>query len=131
MGEKSWKLLAVSLFLLACTGGILLGFSGGPPLGSTGDFGEDSCNQPGCHSGNNLNAPGGTLTITGVPANYTPGNLYTITVTINRTNQRRWGFMLSARAVNTAAQAGTLIVTSQLNNQTGTQSGIQYITHTQ
>ncbi len=128
----AWKMSLWSFFLVCCSGGILLAFSEGPPPGTTGDsfFGEPSCNQQGCHTGNPVNAPGGSLTISGVPAQYTPGNTYTITVTISRTGQMRWGFELAVRSATTKAQAGTIVATDTLNTQIVTQNGIQYIEHT-
>src|SRR6185503_1360762 len=100
------------LFLLACTVLILRAETLQPPLAHTGDFGQPSCNTSGCHVGNPVNATGGSLTITGVPAEYTPGTTYPITVTINRTNQRRWGFELTTRVPPGGAQAGNLVVTN-------------------
>ncbi len=125
-----WKVrAALGLALLITWIGIVLANFTGPPLGVTGDFGERSCNQSDCHEGNPINATGGSLTISGVPAQYVPGQTYTITVTINRTNQRRWGFELAVRAVSNGLQAGTLIVTNGSITQIRTQNGIQYISH--
>src|SRR5207247_6687107 len=50
--------------------------------------------------------------------------------TINRANQRRWGFELAVRAVSSGQQAGTLVVTNPSVTQVRTSSsGIQYISH--
>ena len=111
----------------ACTTGIILAFSSGPPLARTGDFGENTCLE--CHLGNSLNAPGGSLSISGVPANYEPGQTYQIQVTVMRSGQQRWGFELATRAVSNAQQAGTLVSTDA-NTQISSFNGIQYITHT-
>lgn len=116
--------------LLACTALILRAETLQPPLAHTGDFGQPSCNTSGCHVGNPVNATGGSLTITGVPAEYTPGSTYPITVTINRTNMRRWGFELTARVASGGAQAGSLVVTNSNFTQVDTEAGIQYMTHT-
>jgi len=115
-------------YVLACACGLLLAFSGGPSPGLTGDFGQLNCTD--CHTGNPLNAAGGTLSIEGLPAQYNPGQTYPITVRISKSGQQRWGFQLSARFASGGAQAGTLIVTSAATTQILTQSNIQYIEHT-
>ena len=127
-----WKVTLTIFFLFCSTGSILLALSEGPPAGTTGDsfFSEPSCNQSGCHVGNSINAPGGSLTITGVPAQYQPGQTYPIHVTISKSGQRRWGFELAVRAASTKAQAGTIAVTDTANTQIATLNGVQYIEHT-
>jgi hypothetical protein len=117
----------LKLLLVACTVGTLLAFSSGPPLGLTGAFGESTCLI--CHAGNSLNSAGGTLTISNVPQNYTPGQTYQIQVALTRNGQQRWGFELAARAASNGQQAGTLAPTSG-TTQVTTFSGVQYITHT-
>ena len=104
--NAAWKVALVLIFLFCCTGGVLLALSEGPPPATSGDsfFSEPSCNQAGCHTGNPLNASGGSLTITGVPAQYVPGTTYPIRVTISKTGQRRWGFELAVRAANTSCR---------------------------
>ncbi|MBI4471648.1 MAG: hypothetical protein HY646_03205 [Acidobacteria bacterium] len=111
----------------------LLANSAGPPLAHTGDFGQANCNTTGCHLGNPLNVTtgslAGSLTLS-VPAEYEPGKTYMITVTLNKPNQRRWGFELSARADSSGAQAGILASTNLFTQVPLPQEGIQYITHT-
>ena len=70
-------------------------FKEGPYPNVTGGFGEQSCHL--CHLDNPVNAPGGTLTLDGVPSTYVPGEKYHITVTIAREGLRRGGFEISAR----------------------------------
>ncbi len=123
------KLGAFLFYLLASTCGLLLAFSTGPLPGRTGDFGEPSCTE--CHTSFPVNTPGGTLTISGVPPQYSPGQTYPITVTISKNGQRRWGFELSARSAGSGAQAGSLIVSDPANTQIKTQNNIQYIEHTE
>jgi hypothetical protein len=72
-----------------------LAFKEGPYPNVTGGFGEQSCRV--CHLDNPLNAPGGSLTISGIPPVYTPGRAYNVTVTINRSGLRRGGFEIAAR----------------------------------
>ena len=57
-------------------------FKEGPYPNVTGGFGEQSCHL--CHLDNPLNAPGGAVTLDGVPPVFTPGQSYPITVTITR-----------------------------------------------
>jgi hypothetical protein len=121
------KDLFLKLLVFACAAGTLWAFSSGPPLSHTGDFGQPTCME--CHLGNSLNAPGGSLSISGVPANYSPGQTYPIQVTVSRSGQQRWGFELATRVVPSGQQAGTLVSTSQITQVTSL-GGIQYITHT-
>ncbi len=70
-------------------------FKEGPYPNVTGGFGEASCHV--CHLDNPINAPGGTLTIEGVPPNYAAGQVYRVTVTLARESLRRGGFEIAAR----------------------------------
>lgn len=123
-----FKLGAGLFYILVCACGLLLAFSSGPVPALTGDFGESNCTE--CHTSFALNAAGGTFTISGVPAQYTPGQVYPITVTLSKSGQRRWGFELSARVAGSSAQAGTLVVTDPSRTQIVALNGIQYIEHT-
>ena len=74
----------------------------------TGGFGEQSCRL--CHLDHPLNAPGGQLTLAGVPPLFTPGEVYPITVTLAREDLRRGGFEIAARFAGgrqKGRQAGT------------------------
>lgn len=126
MKYRGWKLSLVIFFVFCCTGSLLLAFSGGPPTERTGDFGELTCME--CHTGNTLNASGGSFAITGVPAEYQPGQTYPITVSIQKSGQSRWGFELAVRVVSSGLQAGTLATTDS-NTQIDSAGGIQYIMH--
>ncbi len=70
-------------------------FKEGPYPNVTGGFGEQTCHL--CHIDNPINAPGGTLTLDGVPTSFTPAQTYPITVTISRQGLRRGGFEIAAR----------------------------------
>ncbi len=123
------KLPALLFYLFACACGWLLAFSTGPLPARTGDFGEPNCTA--CHTGSPINVTGGSLAVSGVPAQYNPGQTYPISVTISKSGQKRWGFELSVRVVSNGTQAGTLTITDPLNTQIKTQDNIQYIEHTQ
>jgi hypothetical protein len=84
-------------------------YKDGPPLAHTGGFGEPTCRQ--CHSDAGLNEPGGTLTLGGLPATYTPGHTYDLVVGLRRAGMLRGGFELAVRFADGPAagrQAGTL-----------------------
>ncbi len=70
-------------------------FKEGPYPNVTGGFGEQTCRR--CHLDNPLNAPGGAVTLDGVPPAFTPGRTYPVTVTISRQGLRRGGFEIAAR----------------------------------
>ena len=81
----------------------------GPPPAHTGGLGGDTCHL--CHFDNDLDAPGGSLTLTGVPDAFDPSATYRITVTLVRPEMGRGGFQLAARVAegdDTGRQAGTL-----------------------
>jgi hypothetical protein len=70
-------------------------FKEGPYPNVTGGFGEQSCHL--CHVDNPINAPGGAVSIEGVPATFVAGQTYPITVTVSREGMRRGGFEIAAR----------------------------------
>ncbi len=53
-----------------------------PPVARTNAPGEGTCT--GCHTGNALNTAGGSVTIPDLPANFVPGQAYTLTVHVQR-----------------------------------------------
>jgi hypothetical protein len=72
-----------------------LAFKEGPYPNVTGGFGEQSCHL--CHLDNPVNAPGGAVSLEGVPSAYAAGQTYEVTVTISRDGLRRGGFEIAAR----------------------------------
>jgi hypothetical protein len=72
-----------------------LAFKEGPYPNVTGGFGEQSCHL--CHLDNPLNAPGGSVQLSGTPRTYVAGQTYPITITVRREDVRRAGFEISAR----------------------------------
>ena len=88
-------LIGVAALRLSSGRATAAAFKEGPYPNVTGGFGEQSCRL--CHLDNPLNAPGGSLTLGGVPPIFTPGATYPITVTIAREDMRRSGFEISAR----------------------------------
>jgi hypothetical protein len=110
--------------------GLLFGYVTGPDPASNGIFGDTAaCATSGCHTGtNNLNSSTGSMSISGLPANWTPGQTYPLTISISRTGAVLFGFQLSAVIDATNAQAGTLTPgNSRVKVITG--GGIQYAEH--
>ena len=97
----------------------------------TGGFGEMTCHQ--CHWENPVNDPAGQLRLDGVPASYTPGERYLITVTLARPGIRRAGFQLAARQVGIKTSAGANAGSLQAMDaavQRVEEKGVTYIQHT-
>src|SRR5262250_632537 len=92
--------LKISTILLFCALFVTFGLKGprvkaystGPDPARTGAPGEQTCAMAACHIGTPINSGGGTLTITGVPTNYSPNQEVNITVTISQANRVRFGF---------------------------------------
>lgn len=103
-------------------------FSSGPPDGRAAappDF--TACNV--CHTGTALNGGDGSLAISGLPAEYTPGATYTVTVTLEDPGQKRWGFELTA--VDAAgAGAGTFVITDPVHTMRSVSGGREYVKQT-
>ena len=93
----------------------------------TGGFGEMTCHQ--CHSQNPLNEPAGRLTLSGIPATYTPGERYLITVAVAHPQLVRAGFQVSAR-FETGGNAG-MFTASDVRTEAIPDDGgrITYIQH--
>ena len=67
----------------------------GPPTAHAGGFGGETCHA--CHFENELDEPGGSLTLDGVPDTFDPSVVYRITVSLERPGMGRAGFQLAAR----------------------------------
>src|SRR3954469_14834071 len=87
-------LIPVAAFVIALPLAVSA-FKEGPYPNVTGGFGEQSCHL--CHLDNPINAPGGIVKIAGVPASFTAGQVYPITITLKREEMRRGGFEIAAR----------------------------------
>ena len=101
-------------------------YAEGPPPGFSGGFKEESCH--GCHFHAEPNAGGGRVTIEGMPARFTAGQRYALTITLTRAGMKRAGFQLTARFKDGGAQAGTLAPGPGEADRVGVerQSGVQY-----
>jgi hypothetical protein len=117
----------------ACAAGlaatVAYGFASGPPAGHTGAPGEQTCIQ--CHSGT-LNSGPGSITITGVPDSYEPGQEFTLTVRVQHPDRRRWGFQITALDAENRP-AGTLAAVNRnltrVISGTGSLEGRTYVEH--
>ncbi|MGH9803100.1 MAG: choice-of-anchor V domain-containing protein [Blastocatellia bacterium] len=109
------------------------GIPGGQPLSRTGAPSELTCAIAACHIGSAVNSGGGTLTITGMPANYTLNQDYDITITLAQNGRSRFGFQATV-IDETGKEAGTITVTDSRISQPA--SGVvggnprRYISHT-
>ncbi len=110
--------------------GYLFAYILGPDPASNGVFGNAlACAAAGCHTGASVNSSGGSVTLSGLPATWTPGQTYALSVTIARTGQRVFGFQLSAVTDSTNQQAGVLAAGNS-RVQVVTAGGVQYAQHT-
>jgi len=106
-------------------------FSRGAPTDRNGLNGQ-YCTA--CHRTNDLNAPGGSVSVTGLPSAWIPGNVYPLRVVIVREGSMRWGFEMSAVDAS-GQQAGEFIAGSDDRSQVVTAADVngrqvQFITHT-
>lgn len=97
----------------------------------TGGFGEMTCHQ--CHSENPLNELSGRITLSGIPATYTPGERYMITVAVVRPQLIKAGFQMSARfsgGENAGHNAGAFLPADEMTEAIPDDGGrITYIQH--
>jgi hypothetical protein len=100
----------------------------GPPPGFSSGFGEDHCQA--CHFGDRVNPSPGSLTIS-APERYSPGETYTVMVTLTRPGMAIGGFQLTARFEDGGAQAGTVALSEgdQDRVKVVTDRGVQYAYH--
>jgi hypothetical protein len=118
-----FKLLLSMLSLTAIIGltGATMTDSG--KAGKTGSPGESTCVS--CHSDYALNSGSGTMVLSGIPATYTPGDTYHMTLTIAHPGAQVFG--LGLEALNTSrANAGTFTITNSTETHTlsSTVSGV-------
>ena len=102
------------MLLLIALPPALSAYRDGPPANMTGALGDTSCHQ--CHLDNPLNAPGGALSVAGVPPVYTAGRTYRMTVRLERDGMRSGGFQVAARFASGARsgrQAGAWRILDQ------------------
>ncbi len=107
---KTKHTFAFTLVLGLVWAGILFAHATGPDPGVNGVVVGTTCNQSGCHNTFALNSGTGSVVIGGLPATWTPGQTYPLTVTV--TGGVRYGFQFSAVGNTSGTQAGTLLAAS-------------------
>jgi hypothetical protein len=135
------KLSAVLVFTASLAAVSLVGgrmsavaSSDGPPPSFTSAPGEANCSA--CHASNTVNDGLGSIQISGVPANYAPGQQIQLTVTMARDDATIYGFQMTA-IDSTGVKAGTFSLPAQVpaelqlrDNLVGGNLMRQYIEHT-
>ena len=119
---------AVLVLLFVTSPSNAFAFSFGPPEEKTGAPNEGTCADANCHTGNDLNASGGSLMLA-IPETYEPNQVYEIVVSLARDGQSRWGFEMTALDDN-GASAGSFEVSDATNTQLKAANSKQYIMHT-
>jgi hypothetical protein len=105
----------------------------GPTPSHTGAPDEANCTA--CHGDFPVNSGTGSVTITGVPANYTPNQQYQITVRTSQVGATIYGFQMTA-VDSLGRKAGTYTLPSQMPARLQLDKGFvgnnfrQYIEHT-
>ena len=141
-GSKRAKLLAVFAVSVIALIGLsnashnstnVSASASGPTPSHTNAPGETNCTA--CHSDFPVNTGTGNVTITGVPANYLPGQTFTITAKTSQADAVIYGFQLTA-IDSTGGQIGTFNLPSQNPQQLQVLNGLvdgmvrQYVEHT-
>jgi hypothetical protein len=117
--NRLYKVLTIcSLLIILGTSAIKsVQSSGAAPAGYTGATGN-TCNTANCHTGNALNAAGGSVVATGLPTvagGYTLAKVYSFSLTITHSlsNRKRWGFAI--KAINASGTAVGTFTTTNIN----------------
>ncbi|MBI1748385.1 MAG: hypothetical protein HYR55_17650 [Acidobacteria bacterium] len=129
--RKNLKTVIKTAVLLLLGTSLLYAFTSGAPPRYTGGFEDNTCAM--CHNSYDLDSGrdlDGTFDIIGVPDQYTPGEVYPITVTIAQPAQKKWGFQLAVRAQDTGEQAGIIEITDSRNTVVDVSQGVQFINQT-
>ena len=119
---------AFSLFLMTWAA-LLWGNSMGPPADRSGVSGV-TCSTSGCHNDFSANAGEGSVSITGLPAEWTPGVLYPLQVSVSHSGASLYGFQMTA-VDSTGAQAGGFAIGMGTAIQSGSVGGktIEHMQH--
>jgi hypothetical protein len=107
--RKHYAILFTALSgLIFLTSGV---YNDNGKAGATGSPGALTCQRSGCHTGTELNAGPGSISISSPDMTdweYTPGETYTIVVTVSETGRSLFGFGLDAIQAS-GDNAGTLV----------------------
>jgi len=95
--------------------GYIFAYAMGPDPAMNGINGaSQTCNTAGCHTSFRLNDSSGSVSVSGLPSAWAAGQTYPLTVTIQRSNQKAFGFQLSAVVDATNQQAGSFASTGSV-----------------
>jgi hypothetical protein len=115
--SKATKLAVIGVFttlvaviIMASSRPAVLASASGPSPSYTNAPAEGNCTA--CHIGSDLNSGGGSVTISGLPASYVPGQQISIMVTTSQEDAVVYGFQLTA-----IDQSGKTVGTFSLPNQ--------------
>jgi len=135
------KLLYLSPLVLFFNAAIDVGNSPSPmssaaPPSSTGAPGEVNCTTSGCHETYAVNSGPGSVSI--IPqvgfTNYTPGQTYTISISVTQSSITRFGFQMVALKDKDSTNTGTFSTIDGSRNQIepgyGNLSNRRYVTYT-
>lgn len=99
--------------------------SGAPAGYSSSPSDQATCATSGCHSGT-ASAKDGMITADVPTSGYIPGNVYTITVSITKAGNSKWGFECSPQDAS-GTRIGTLAITN--STETKLVGSSTYVTH--
>jgi hypothetical protein len=105
--------------------GYIFAYQFGPEPAVNGIVSGQTCNQAGCHNSFPINSSSGSVSISGLPAGWVAGQIYPLTVTVQRTGQLVFGFQLSAVVDATNKQAGSFAVANDVQIICGTLTSVQ------
>lgn len=127
---NKFKVIQVGLLVLAVT--LWIGNTQASPNGPNNNYTgspPDYNNCTLCHSTYPVNSGAGGITVSGVPASYTPGTTYPLLLTVADPQAMRWGFQVTALDP-TWQTAGNLSVADPVNTQLNPFLPIDVIMHT-
>jgi hypothetical protein len=117
LSQRNCKLLliclALSLAAFSFFNRKVSASASGPSPSFTNAPGESNCTA--CHTSFDVNTGGGSVVISGLPARYTPNQMYTITVTVNKPSAVIYGFELTA--LDEAGRDGGTLIRINTNPQ--------------
>ena len=120
------RLSPILLFFAALTP---FAYPDAPPTAHTGGFGEPTCHR--CHFDAPLDAPGGTLSLDGLPPKLEAGRRYRLTLTLARAGMQSAGFQLSARTADGRSAGRLEALGASVSVVRDDSTGIVYAQHTE
>mgnify|MGYP000905525463 FL=1 len=125
--------LGLAIVLRSLPGNYVQASAQGPTPGHTNAPGETNCTA--CHTEFPVNSGTGSVTITGIPKNYRPGQQIPVTVTVSQNDGVIWGFQLTT-IDRTGIRVGSYTLPGgtppEMQIDNGSIGGLQrrYVSHT-